>query len=368
MDQIISSFGGTANVIIWFVVALSIIVAIHEYGHYIVGRWSGIDADVFSIGFGPVIFSRVHKRGTRWQIAAFPLGGYVKFRGDADAASVTADASVTPARNTMLGAPLWARSATVFAGPLFNFVLSFLIFAVMIGIRGQVAEPMVIASVPDLPAPYVIELEPGDEILAIEGQGFENAEELGEVIDELPMQMAVTYTVRRGDQTLDVSGPFPYLALAAGIVPRSASDDAGLKVGDLIVRANGQDIAAFDQLVEIVTGSEGAPVALEVWRAGEMLQFDLTPRRSDEPQEDGGYQTFYRIGIQGGFLYDLQTEPVGWGTALLNGVVQVWTIITSSLSGLYHMLTGAISTCNLSGPVGIAEASASMALASFRCC
>ena len=361
MSDLISAFGGTANVIIWFVVALSVIVAIHEYGHYIVGRWSGIDADVFSIGFGPILFSRVDRRGTRWQLAAFPLGGYVKFRGDADAASVTADKDVAPARNTMLGAPLWARSATVFAGPLFNFVLSFLIFAVMIGVRGQVAEPMVIADVPDLPAPFEVELQPGDEILAINGQRFDNGEELGEVIDELPWETVLSYTVRRDGAEIEVPGPYPYLALAAGIVPRSASDDAGLRVNDLIVSADGQDIAAFDQLVEIVTSSGGRPLAIGVWRDGELLNFTLEPRRSDEPQEDGGFETFYRIGVQGGFLFDLQTEPVGWGTAILNGAVQVWTIITSSLSGLYHMLTGAISTCNLSGPVGIAEASASMA-------
>ena len=85
--SIIPVFGDAISTVIAFVIALSIIVAIHEYGHYIVGRWSGIEADVFSIGFGPVLFSRIDSRGTRWQIAALPLGGYVKFRGDADAAS-----------------------------------------------------------------------------------------------------------------------------------------------------------------------------------------------------------------------------------------------------------------------------------------
>ena len=70
-------------------IALSIIVTVHEYGHYIVGRWSGIKAEVFSLGFGPKLFSRVDKRGTRWQLAAIPLGGYVKFLGDANAASAS---------------------------------------------------------------------------------------------------------------------------------------------------------------------------------------------------------------------------------------------------------------------------------------
>ena len=119
LASLISEFGGIAYTLLAFVVALSVIVAIHEYGHYIVGRWSGIHAEVFSLGFGPVLYSRVDRRGTKWQIAALPFGGYVKFLGDANAASVGGvEGESAPARNTMAGAPLWARSATVAAGPL----------------------------------------------------------------------------------------------------------------------------------------------------------------------------------------------------------------------------------------------------------
>lgn len=134
ISALIPAFGGFAWTIFFFIVALSVIVAIHEYGHYIVGRWSGIHADVFSIGFGPVLWSRMDKRGTRWQIAALPFGGYVKFAGDANAASgKDADAIEAVAedpvalRRTMHGAPLWARAATVSAGPVFNFALSILV-------------------------------------------------------------------------------------------------------------------------------------------------------------------------------------------------------------------------------------------------
>ena len=76
MIDIISQLGGLAWTIVAFVVALSIIVGVHEYGHYIVGRWSGIRAEVFSLGFGPVLFSRTDRHGTRWQFAALPFGGY----------------------------------------------------------------------------------------------------------------------------------------------------------------------------------------------------------------------------------------------------------------------------------------------------
>ena len=94
MTSLIPSFGNVAFTLVFFVIALSVIVAIHEYGHYIVGRWTGIHAEVFSIGFGKVIYSRVDKRGTVWQIAALPFGGYVKFLGDANAASVGGDIDV----------------------------------------------------------------------------------------------------------------------------------------------------------------------------------------------------------------------------------------------------------------------------------
>ena len=132
--SLIPSFGGFVWTVVAFVVALSIIVAVHEYGHYIVARWSGIDADVFSIGFGPVLMSRTDRRGTKWQVAALPFGGFVKFKGDANAASAKDGAALTglsddELRSTMHGAPVWARSATVAAGPAFNFMLSILLFA-----------------------------------------------------------------------------------------------------------------------------------------------------------------------------------------------------------------------------------------------
>ncbi|MES2143234.1 MAG: site-2 protease family protein, partial [Pseudomonadota bacterium] len=90
--ELLSGAGGLAMTVVIFIVALSIIIAVHEYGHYIVGRWTGIHAEVFSLGFGPVLASRTDRRGTKWQIAAIPLGGFVKFMGDADASSVQAGA------------------------------------------------------------------------------------------------------------------------------------------------------------------------------------------------------------------------------------------------------------------------------------
>ena len=115
MTDLIPQFGSTLYTLLAFVVALSIIVAVHEFGHYMVGRWSGIKAEVFSIGFGPQLFSRRDRHGTLWQVAALPLGGYVRFLGDENAASAGPGRPVDPAirRQTLSGAPLWARFATL---------------------------------------------------------------------------------------------------------------------------------------------------------------------------------------------------------------------------------------------------------------
>ena len=172
---LIPQFGGLIWTLLAFVIALSVIVAIHEYGHYIVGRWSGIHADVFSLGFGPVIYSRFDKRGTKWQIAALPFGGYVKFAGDADAASgkdvaamEAAEADPKRLRATMHGAPLWARAATVAAGPVFNFALSILVFAAIGLSVGVPRDPMTVGEMHPLPFEQN-ELVEGDEIVSIGG-------------------------------------------------------------------------------------------------------------------------------------------------------------------------------------------------------
>src|ERR1700722_96730 len=124
-----------------FIVILSLIVAVHELGHYLVGRWCGVKIDAFSLGFGPELLARVDSRGTRWRIGALPLGGYVKFHGDANAASVGDGASGGPAVDrslTLAGQPLRNRAAIVLAGPVANFILAFVIFTGMFMAFGRV--------------------------------------------------------------------------------------------------------------------------------------------------------------------------------------------------------------------------------------
>ena len=367
---IIPQFGGVFMTVVAFIVALSIIVAIHEYGHYIVGRWCGIKAEVFSLGFGPVLFSRTDRHGTRWQFAALPFGGYVKFMGDANAASGTASddydtMNAEQKRHTMLGAPLWARAATVAAGPVFNFVLSIIVFSAVMMAQGKVAEPLAVGELTDLPVEGIT-LQPGDELVRIEGQAVptrenEGSDEFEDFIDALPKEALLDYEVRRDGELITVQGPYPMPPHVVQLSPQSAAYDIDMKQGDVITAVEDQPIVAFSQLKDIVESSEGRVLQLDVWRDGEMLEFALAPRRVDEPQEEGGFKTEWRIGIAGGLAFEPATERLGPVAAFGNGVSQVGRVIAGSVSGLYHMVTGAISSCNMSGPLGIAEVSGAMA-------
>ena len=365
--SLIPQFGSLIYTLLAFVVALSVIVAIHEYGHYIVGRWSGIKADVFSLGFGPVLYSRVDRHGTKWQFALLPFGGYVKFRGDANAASgkdgeAMSNLSPEELRATMHGAPLWARAATVAAGPMFNFILSILVFAAIMMSRGVASDPLTVGEL--MPLPQQHELRVGDVLVEIGGIKVPNQDDAGgfdEILASNAPAAVVDYAILRDGDSLVVGGPYPFPPLIGQVAPQSAAYDIGLQAGDVIVELEGAPIYAFEQLRTVVESSSGRALALKVWRDGEVLDFALAPRRTDEPQPDNTFKTHWRIGIVGGLFFEPATESPGLWSAVTGGTAQVWQIMQGSVSGLYHMITGAISSCNLSGPIGIAQTSGAMA-------
>jgi len=204
----------------------------------------------------------------------------------------------------------------------------------------------------------------GDEIMAIGGVAtprFDDADAWGRFTSEVPRQPVLTYDVRRDGQEMSVDGPFLFPPHVIQVAPRSAAMDIDLKSGDVITAVEGTPIFAFDQLKEVVETSDGRALSLEVWRDGQTQAFTLTPRRTDEPQADGGFVTHWRIGIVGGMAFDPATQAAGPLEAISGGVSQTLRIAQGSLSGLWHMITGAISTCNMSGPLGIAETSGAMA-------
>ncbi|NBE08859.1 RIP metalloprotease RseP [Paragemmobacter ruber] len=365
--NLIPSFGGLAYTILAFVLALSIIVFVHEYGHYIVGRWSGIHAEVFSLGFGPVIWSRVDRRGTRWQLAALPLGGYVKFMGDSNAASAghvedLGDLTAEQRRATMQGAPLWARTATVAAGPVFNFILSIAVFAGIFLLSGVATDAPTVGTVKPVPG-IATALEPGDRIIALGGQETPDFPAFMAAAAALPTAAETTYRVERGGQTLEVTDSHPLPPLVETVQPDSAASEAGVQAGDIVTAVDGQPVTTFAQLREVVGASDGGPLRLTLMRGGEEITLDLQPRRVDLPLPEGGFETRWLIGLTGALYFDPETRVPGVLESIGLGATQSWDIATTSLSGLWHMITGAISSCNLRGPIGIAETSGAAASA-----
>lgn len=370
--NLIPHFGGLAWTIVAFVIALSVIVFVHEYGHYIVGRWTGIKADVFSLGFGPVLASRTDRHGTRWQVAALPFGGFVKFKGDSDAASgkdaATMDRlSGAERRQTMHGAPVWARAATVAAGPVFNFILSILIFTGFFMVQGVATDLPTVGSVKPVPV-AADALQPGDRILSLAGQPTPSFDAFREITDVLPPAPTVAYGLERDGQQITVEGPFPFPPIVDGLQPNSAAMAVGIAKGDVILSVDGRPVSSFLQLREMVGASDGNPVLLEVWRNGRTFTATLEPRRMDIPRDEGGFETRWLIGLTGGLVFVPEMRTPGPVEAFKLGATRTWDIVTTSLSGLSHMITGAISSCNLSGPITIAEtsgAAASLGLGSF---
>ena len=169
-----------------FIVVIGLLVFIHEAGHYLMARVFGIKADTFSIGFGREIAGWTDKRGTRWKLSALPLGGYVKFAGDLNAASEPdPDAAQMPPAEyakTFQAKPMWQRALVILAGPLTNFLFAILVFAVFFMTYGHAFTPAIINGVqPGSPA-AVAGLQSGDKILLLDGQDIERFEDVVRVV------------------------------------------------------------------------------------------------------------------------------------------------------------------------------------------
>ena len=165
-----------------FLILLGTLVVVHELGHYWVGRWFGVKADKFSIGFGPQIWGRVDKRGTLWRIGALPLGGYVQFAGDMNPASQPDEnwekLSQEERSHTFQSKTLWQRALIVFAGPAVNFLLAIAILTGFLLYYGQRVNPPVVQEVAADTAAEKIGLRSGDRILEVNGVAVETFQHL----------------------------------------------------------------------------------------------------------------------------------------------------------------------------------------------
>jgi regulator of sigma E protease len=194
--------------IIPFLLVLTLLVFVHEMGHYLVGRWSGIKITAFSIGFGPELAGFNDRHGTRWKLCAIPLGGYVKFYGDEDAAStpdLKALDGLSPEERsrTFMGAALWKRAATVAAGPIANFILAIVIYALLFGTYGKPIADPVVSEVKPGSAAAESGIIPGDLLLAIDGNVVTTFDDVRRYVGVRP-EMPITVQIRRGSEVMDV--------------------------------------------------------------------------------------------------------------------------------------------------------------------
>lgn len=228
---------GALSYLVPFLVVLTVIVFVHELGHYWVARRVGVRVQVFSIGFGPELVGWNDRHGTRWKISAIPLGGYVKFFGDADPTSAlpgadTATMTEAEKRVSYHHQPPLARIAIAIAGPAANFIFAVLVFALMFMTLGQpYTEPVVGAVVPG-GAAEAAGLKPGDRVQAVDGTAVQRFEELRAYV-ALRAETPIQFQVQRDGSDLDIT-----------VVPRrvEVSDGFGgtAKVGQIGIQSSGQ--------------------------------------------------------------------------------------------------------------------------------
>lgn len=238
-------------ILIAFIAALGPLIFFHELGHYLVARWFGVGAEVFSIGFGPELTGWTDKSGTRWKVAAVPLGGYVRFVGDEHAASAPAEAEKVPPgerHRSFHLKPVWQRFLIVLAGPMANFLLAILIFAAFFLSFGVPHTPSLVAQVQPGSVAEQIGIEPGDRVKSVAGQEIDSFEDLRRVVALRPGE-SVNIVIER-------DGATRILPARLGVLEERDQFGQQYRVGLL-------GVAAPDRVMKRVSALELIPAATE---------------------------------------------------------------------------------------------------------
>lgn len=254
-----------------FLFVLAIVVFFHEMGHFLVGRWCGVKVDAFSLGFGKELVGFNDRHGTRWKVAAIPLGGYVKFHGDINPASVQSEAklaSMAPADRsvTFAAQAVWKRAAIVAAGPIANFILAIAIFSGSFYISGrQILIPRVETVLPDSPAAKA-GFHAGDIIVAIDGTNISSFTDMQKIVgasSDVPLSFEVQrdnsdVTLLATPERKDVSGPFGTSRIGVlGINASNRSEDwrtETFTAGGAVRAAAGETWFVVDRTLSYIGG------------------------------------------------------------------------------------------------------------------
>ncbi len=358
-----------------FLVAIGILVTIHELGHYWVARLCDVKIIRFSIGFGKTIWmKRIGPDQTEWAIAVLPLGGFVKMADERDD-------SVEPAERSRAfnNKTVWQRMAIIAAGPIANFILAAVLYWLVFMLGQPGAIPFVANPTANTPA-AVAGFNEYDRIVSINGNATKTwgdarlylldhaasrttvmldvESRSGQIVSrQLPMD-----SIEKADLDKDFLAKLglnayrlPVPPIVDVVTPNGAAAQAGLKPGDKIVAVNGRPISQWREMVEVVVKSANQPVKLLVESGNEVYDATVTPVAVTE-----GGQTFGRIGIapkvdraaSEALFINVRYNPV---EAAIKGIIKVWEMSVFSLKMLGRMVTGDISWKNISGPITIAD-------------
>jgi len=366
----------------WFLGLLTVLVFVHELGHYLAARAVGVHAEAFSVGFGPELFGWTDRRGCRWRFSAIPLGGYVKMLGDADAASAghTEDAKKP---GGLLSASVGARALIFVAGPAANFILAGVIAAILYVWVGQPVTPAVVGAVTPGGAAEAAGLRPGDRILEIDGADVSRFEDVRDI--EL---MAAGRTLeieadRDGERLSFAASPKSRaledrfgnryekgeLGLRAQVPPLlglvdadGPADAAGLRAGDLVLSADGQPFVDFGVFADVIRARPGLPTELEVRRDGEVIRLVVTPATAEEIGPDGEARPIGRIGVTAAAHPPVR---LGVADAAVAGAVFVWEKSGLILDYLWQIVAGIRPVDEIGGVLRIAQIAGDTAAISF---
>lgn len=362
-----------------FLVVLTVLVFVHEMGHYLVARWNGVRVEVFSVGFGPEITGWNDRLGTRWKICWIPFGGYVKFFGDSDGASrpdgeTLKELSQAERDVSFHHKRLGQRAAIVAAGPIANFIYAIVVLAAMYMVFGQRVTPAEIGRVIETGSGHAAGFHEGDLILAIDGSSIHRFEQFEQSVFLNP-NTPLTFSIRRGERDIELTatpalteradrqgnmhkfGTLGVFAANAAIVGKVFDDSpaalAGFKVGDTIIGIDGEAVENFERLQDRVAASKGRRLAIMVLRDGVEMRLHTAPRLDVAAKERGGAERWL-IGI-----LRAQRPPVRWGPgdAVVRAVDTSYDILVKTMAYVGQVISGRQGAENLGGPLRIAYVS-----------
>lgn len=372
-----------------FILAIGILVAVHEYGHFMAARWVGVRVLRFSIGFGrPLWLRRAGSDRTEYCISAIPFGGYVRLLDERDTPVPASERHRSFNRQ-----PIAARITILAAGPVLNFVFAVLAYwcMFMIGVPG--ARPVIGEIVPGSVAEGA-GLASRDEIVGVGSRTTSTWEgTVVAMLDELLSNGQVALTVRDAagrdkTVTLDLRGRAPELTepgrlfpgigispwspelppVLGDLLPSGSAARSGLRTGDRIVSAAGEPVATWAQWVQMIRAQPGETMSVEIERDGRRLTVMLAVDRATDAEGEVG-----RIGaspqIPAGFYDELRATERYWPVAALGqSLRKTWEMSSLTVRMLSRMVIGEVSVKNISGPINIAQYagySASIGLSPF---